>query len=506
MTTDWVLIRRLGYELQQALRGARVTDAGALPDGRTAIALHRRGETPLLVVDPFASPPLVTVERGELGIAAEPGFLRSVATTLRGMVLDSVRARPGDRLLTLGFVARSRFGVEEAIELVLELIPRFGNIVLVKRDRVIAAAKEFSPAENARRTVQAGFPYEPPPLPPGEPALPRLIAERGDAKRAAATLDDDAVFSQPLYAYRRDDALVQAHVVPLSGYDGATVTREPSLLALLEELHETDLGRAQRERAGRRRHAALAKLQRREAKLTGELQALDAKRRSVGERDALRSEGQTLFAMLHELPDGDRDDAKDRAASLFARYKKLGATLPHLERREADVRAALEAVEALRWEAERVTVDDLDDLEAAVADMDGRAKVSSPAVTRKRKRARLEFRTASGSRILVGRSPLENAELTFKVARPNDWWFHARGIPGAHVLLARDDRSDPPATDLEAAAALAAFHSKARQSGSVAIDYVRRKHVRKQRDAAPGLVWYTNAHTIVVTPRERVHD
>jgi predicted ribosome quality control (RQC) complex YloA/Tae2 family protein len=505
MTTDWVLVARLAVELQQQLRGARVTDAGALPDGRTAVALHLRGETQLLVADPFSSPPLVTLERGELGVAREPGFLRSLAATLRGMTLQSVSARRGDRLLKLTFVAHSRFGVEDAVELILELIPRFGNIVLVKRDRVVAAAKEFSPSDNARRAVQAGFAYEPPPLPGGEPALPRLVAARGDPGQAAAILERAAAVEQPLYVYRRDGMLVQAHVLPLRGFEDANLTREPSLLPLLQELHENDAGRAQRERAGRRRHAVLTKLQRRETKLRGELEALDAKRRSVVARDALRSEGDAVFATLHELREDERAGAKDRAAKLFARYKKLGAALPHVERREAGVRAALEAVESLRWEAERVSDDDLDDLENAVAEIDGRAtKPATVASPRKRKRARLEFRTPSGSRIVVGRSPLENAELTFKLAGPNDWWFHARGIPGAHVLLSRDDRSDPPHADLEAAAALAAFHSKARHSGSVPVDYARRKHVRKQRDAAPGLVWYTNAQTIVAAPRDGI--
>src|SRR5581483_11983165 len=102
-------------------------------------------------------------------------------------------------------------------------------------------------------------------------------------------------------------------------------------------------------------------------------EALDAKRRSVVARDALRSEGDAVFATLHELPEDERAGAKDRAAKLFARYKKLGAALPHVERREAGVRAALEAVESLRWEAERVSDDDLDDLENAVAEIDGRA-------------------------------------------------------------------------------------------------------------------------------------
>jgi predicted ribosome quality control (RQC) complex YloA/Tae2 family protein len=113
----------------------------------------------------------------------------------------------------------------------------------------------------------------------------------------------------------------------------------------------------------------------------------------------------------------------------------------------------------------------------------------------------LEYRTATGSRIVVGRSPVENAELTFRLARPNDLWFHAQKIPGAHVILTRDDRLDAPDEDVQLAASLAALHSRAKASASVAVDYTLRKHVRKQRAAPPGLVWYTQAKTVIVEPR-----
>ncbi|MBV8198557.1 MAG: DUF814 domain-containing protein, partial [Candidatus Eremiobacteraeota bacterium] len=138
----------------------------------------------------------------------------------------------------------------------------------------------------------------------------------------------------------------------------------------------------------------------------------------------------------------------------------------------------------------------------AAAQLEPRPKVDATrSAAPKRRRAVLEFRTSQGSRILVGRSPLENAELTFRVARPEDLWFHARGIPGAHVILSRDDRGAVPDEDVTTAAELAAFHSRAKGSAIVTVDYTQRKHVRKQRAAPPGLVWYTHAQTIAVTPK-----
>ena len=111
MLTDWVLITRLAHELKERLRGARVDDAGLLPDGRIALVLRSRGSRSLLAIDLYGSPPLVTLEEGELGIVTEPGFVRTLARTLQGMVLDDAAARRDDRLLRLTFKSRSRFSV-----------------------------------------------------------------------------------------------------------------------------------------------------------------------------------------------------------------------------------------------------------------------------------------------------------------------------------------------------------------------------------------------------------
>lgn len=452
MQTDWVLIARLARELEERLRGARVDDAGLLADGRIALVLRQRATRTLLAIDLFASPPMLTLEDGELGVGVEPPFVRTLARNLRGMILAQVSSRREDRLLRLSFTSRSRFGVGDRFELFFELVPRFGNAVLVKEEVVVAAYREFSPAENATRAVQAGSAYELPPL----PANPRTLAE------------------QPSGTALEFFAALRAHHAQAAGS----------------------------ERTAARRRALAKRLRERERRLRTELASLDDRRRSAEERGALRVEGEAIFATLHELEESERAAAKERAGKLFARYKKLAKTLPHLAARESELRLALEAVETLRWEGERAGDEDLDGVEAAVNALGARQRAPAEPLKPRRKRALLEYRTARGSRIVVGRSPLENADVTFRLARPNDLWFHAQRIPGAHVILARDDRSDVPDEDLRLAASLAALHSRGKTSATVPVDYTLRKHVRKQRAAPPGLVWYTHAQTIVVEPRE----
>ncbi len=232
---------------------------------------------------------------------------------------------------------------------------------------------------------------------------------------------------------------------------------------------------------------------------------------------ALRRSGDALFTHANDVPAGattfvpptdpeltvalDPDlDAKTNAQRYFVLYRKAAAALPHLERRRKALEARRSALDVLAFEAERGDAAALADVEAELNAFEGRV-ASRAAAPPSRPRAPLRLERPSGARIYVGRSPRENAEVTFRIARPDDLWFHARGIPGSHVVLQPPPGGVPADDDLDAAADLAATHSKARHAPRVDVDYTERKYVRKQRDAPAGLVWYTNARTRVGRPQ-----
>ncbi len=103
--------------------------------------------------------------------------------------------------------------------------------------------------------------------------------------------------------------------------------------------------------------------------------------------------------------------------------------------------------------------------------------------------------------VLVGRNNRENDEITFHIAGPNDWWFHAQNIPGSHVILkSKGPVKDPPRRVLLAAAEIAAFHSKSRHASLVPVIYTRRKYVRKPKKASPGKVLCERVKTIFAEP------
>ncbi len=111
------------------------------------------------------------------------------------------------------------------------------------------------------------------------------------------------------------------------------------------------------------------------------------------------------------------------------------------------------------------------------------------------------YRSSGGLEIRVGRSARGNDELTFRHSAPEDIWLHARQAAGAHVILRWGQREqNPPHRDLSEAAVLAATFSESRHSGTVAVDWTRRKYVRKPRKAAAGAVLPERVSTLFVTP------
>ena len=109
------------------------------------------------------------------------------------------------------------------------------------------------------------------------------------------------------------------------------------------------------------------------------------------------------------------------------------------------------------------------------------------------------YLSSDGFHIYVGKNNYQNEELTFKVATGNDWWFHAKGIPGSHVIVKCEGKELPDRT-FEEAGALAAYYSKGRDSDKVEIDYIQKKHVKKAAGGAPGFVIYHTNYSLLAEP------
>jgi len=112
----------------------------------------------------------------------------------------------------------------------------------------------------------------------------------------------------------------------------------------------------------------------------------------------------------------------------------------------------------------------------------------------------IEYDLGDGWSVLAGRSDEDNERVSLKLAGPNDYWFHIRGMPGSHVVLRARDDVEPDRSVLERAAAIAAYHSKARAGGVVGVSCTQARYVRKPRGAECGTVSIRKERVLKVRP------
>ncbi len=252
---------------------------------------------------------------------------------------------------------------------------------------------------------------------------------------------------------------------------------------------------------------ALDQAQRRVTSLRAELDAVEAP-------EALRAVGDLLLARLHEVPSGTERVVLEGFEGRPLTIRLDPTRAPHENARAyydraARARRARDRIPDMIGGAERAIVR-LESLlvrarsgEASAAEIRGALPSDSRRPAQGTGEAALPYRvyrSSGGLEIRVGRGARHNDELTFRHAAPDDVWLHARHAAGAHVILRWASPGNPPARDLEEAAVLAAVHSRARTSGSVPVDWTRRKHVRKPRGSAPGAVVPQRVSTVFVEP------
>lgn len=109
----------------------------------------------------------------------------------------------------------------------------------------------------------------------------------------------------------------------------------------------------------------------------------------------------------------------------------------------------------------------------------------------------LHYISSDGYHMYVGKNNIQNEELTFQFATGNDWWFHAKGVPGSHVIVKSNNENLPDLT-FEEAGKLAAYYSKNRGGEKVEIDYIEKKHVKKPSGGKPGFVIYHTNYSLIM--------
>ncbi len=189
----------------------------------------------------------------------------------------------------------------------------------------------------------------------------------------------------------------------------------------------------------------------------------------------------------------------ENAKKYFERYGKLKRTEEALSVQIKETKEEIDHLESISASLDIALMEsDLTEIKQELAEA-GYIRKKTSGKTKEPKSKPFHYISSDGFHIYVGKNNFQNDYLTFKLASGSDWWFHAKKIPGSHVLVKTEGRELTDRT-FEEAGALAAYYSKGRDQDKVEIDYIQKKEVKKPAGAKPGFVVYYTNYSLVAAP------
>lgn len=192
-------------------------------------------------------------------------------------------------------------------------------------------------------------------------------------------------------------------------------------------------------------------------------------------------------------------DTKANAQKYFDKYSKLKRTNEALTDLIQETRAQIRHLESIATSLDiALTEDDLVQIKEELVEY-GYIKRKHTDKKAKIKSRPFHYLSTDGYHIYVGKNNYQNEELTFRVATGNDWWFHAKGMPGSHVIV-KANNEELPDRVFEEAGKLAGYYSSGRDSDKIEIDYLQKKNIKKPNGSAPGFVVYYTNYSLTIQP------
>jgi len=472
---DYQFLLNVVNELALLLTNARVERVYQGTGNGIYALFHRDRQKFILLLSPNRTLPRLHVVSDKPAANTTPHpFVLYLRSHLTGTRVAHIVLLNQDRVVEIRFV---KSDIE--YRLVFELIGTSANLILTDASsKILAVYYPSALSENAVRTLMPGLAY--------------VLPARKNALLSGSTVRDPA-----------------SHAV---NGDALSANREAELFYQhLQEQREIALLRTALSSPIRK---ALSKIERRVAALSRDLQSAD-------QAEKYRQAGDLVLANLERLKTGMeqvdlvgydnmsvavRLDPKlspaRNADRFFRKYKKAkaGHTIIMQRLRQAEEEAS--CLKSLQSSVEQaLDQSDFVDVHAALVAKGylksrGREKVPVLPATPYRTILFHEWE------ILVGKGAKGNDHITTKIARPDDLWLHAEGMPGSHVLVKNPKKAEIPAAVLVKAASLAAYYSKAKTAGKVSVTYTRAGLVKKPKGAKPGLVTLSERKSIMVRPEE----
>ncbi|MCD4819684.1 MAG: NFACT RNA binding domain-containing protein [Candidatus Cloacimonetes bacterium] len=382
-----------------------------------------------------------------------------------------------DRIISFLWEKVDIYNQKQEYTLIVELIPRFQNLIVIDHEKkIIFAKKKFSFADNNQRQILPGVEYHAPQtdfkIQTSNVKYPvsikdKQIIENSDLKQSYNNLND--LFYEIYYNHILKNQLEFQRKKILDRTSKEIKKKEKKLVKLQAELADA---------SQKQKWLTFAEL------LKGNLGKIKKGMTKIEVTDYFQEELPKIeIAILSDKT------PKQNLEYYFKKYRKA---------RDGKIKIQ-ERIIITKDEIENLTKEKFDILEADIFDFISSSKQKK--INRKKNSTYLKSLKINDEwEIFVGRTSKENDFLTTRFAKPYDWWFHTRIFRGTHVIL-RNYKKQELNDDLKIICAeLAAYYSKAKKSENVPVDYTEIRFVRKPRGSAPGFVTYKNQKTLYVDP------
>ena len=540
MSFDGFFLHHMVEELRAELLNGRIQKINQPFDQELVLQIRSNRQSHRLLLS--AHPVFGRIQLTETTFEnpAQPStFIMVLRKYLQGAVIESIEQIENDRIVEITVSNKNEIGDDIQATLIIEIMGKHSNILLVDKSnhKILEVIKHIGFSQNSYRTLLPGATYI---APPSTEALnPFTIKDeklfeilqtqeltvrnrqslfqglgRDTANELENLLVNDKLSNFRNFFKQETKPCLTDKSFSCVAFSNCINEHFSSLSQLLDTFYKD---KAERDRVKQQASELIRRVENELQKNRQKLKKQEIELLATENAEEFRQKGELLTTFLHQVPN-DQDQvildnyytnqpitiALDKALTpnqnaqkYFKRYQKLKEAVKYLTELIEETKATILYLESVETVLNQAGLDEIAEI---------REELIQTGFIRRRQREKIQKRKkpekylASDGKtiILVGRNNLQNEELTFKIARKEELWFHAKDIPGSHVVISGNlNPSDEVKTD---AAELAAYYSKGRLSNLVQVDMIEVKKLNKPTGGKPGFVTYTGQKTLRVTP------
>lgn len=541
MSFDGFFLHHLTKELQEQVLFGRIQKVNQPFERELVLTIRNNRQNYKLLLSAHPVFGRVQTTKAELPKPQTPNtFTMIMRKYLQGAVIESITQIDNDRILEIAVSNKNEIGDHIQATLVVEIMGKHSNIILIDKaeSKIIESIKHVGFSQNSYRTILPGSTYIAPPQTDSvnpftikdEKLFELLQTEelsaknlqklfqglgRDTASQLAAQLSNDKLKEfRSFFAQEIKPNLTEKSFAAVPFTDSGQSF--PSLSELLDYFYQD---KAERDRIAQQASDLIHRVQNELEKNIKKLGKQEKELADTDNAEEFRQKGELLTTFLSMVPNNQDSVELDNyytnekitialdkaltpnqnAQRYFKKYQKLKEAVKHLTGLIDETKQTINYFESVDYNLSQANLDEIEDIREELVQA-GFMKRRSTDKRHKRKKPEQYLASDGKTIIMVGRNNLQNEELTFKMAKKGELWFHAKDIPGSHVIIKDNlNPSDEVKTD---AAELAAYYSKARLSNLIQVDMIEAKKLNKPSGGKPGFVTYTGQKTLRVTPTE----